>query len=347
MTNGNVCRIWGTPTGRHIASVERNTNVVSDSPRAGGTYEISLEARAPLRRMDDGEKARVTTWVVDQHLHGGLMPLITAEVVNRARDSSPLSVAKRADRLLQLIARKSIRVGEEVWILAMKAGEHDTGDDKVPQPTQNLWEALAWSESVDDREIGYLANYLNARGWLEYPYEKNRYIMVVSIDGYYRLEAQATKSLGEQSFVAMWFNDETNDAYDHGIRPAIEDAGYTAMRIDRKEHINKIDDEIVAEIRRSRFLVADYTQGSTGARGGVYWEDGFASGLGLKVIRTCRKDCMDKVALDTRQYYHILWETPEELRTALKTSILANIGEGPITPSGATRAQISKPVPSP
>ena len=114
------------------------------------------------------------------------------------------------------------------------------------------------------------------------------------------------------------------------------DAGYTAMRIDRKEHINKIDDEIIAEIRRSRFLVADFSQGDDGARGGVYFEAGFALGLGIPVIYTCRKSDIDKLHFDTRQYNHIVWETPEDLRTALKNRILAVIGEGPNGPSGAT-----------
>ena len=34
-------------------------------------------------------------------------------------------------------------------------------------------------------------------------------------------------------------------------------------------------------------------------------------GLGLRVIYTCHKDKLDKLAFDTRQYNHILWETPE------------------------------------
>ena len=42
---------------------------------------------------------------------------------------------------------------------------------------------------------------------------------------------------------------------------------------------NKIDDEIVAEIRRSKFIIADFSHGSDGARGGVYFEAGFAHGL--------------------------------------------------------------------
>ena len=57
----------------------------------------------------------------------------------------------------------------------------------------------------------------------------------------------------------------------------IKDAGYEAVRIDKQRHLNKIDDEIVAEIRRARFLVADFTQGETGPRGGVYYEAGFSS----------------------------------------------------------------------
>ena len=138
--------------------------------------------------------------------------------------------------------------------------------------------------------------------------------------------------LADQAFVAMWFADETNDAFERGIQLAIEDAGYVAMRIDRKEHINKIDDEIIAEIRRSRFLVADFSQGEAGTRGGVYFEAGFALGLGIPVIYTCRESNKGDIHFDTRQYNHIFWETPEELRDALKHRILAVIGEGPNTP---------------
>jgi hypothetical protein len=45
----------------------------------------------------------------------------------------------------------------------------------------------------------------------------------------------------------------------------------------------------MAEIRRSRFVVADYT----GQRNGVYFEAGFGLGLGLVVIPTCRADEVD------------------------------------------------------
>jgi len=49
-------------------------------------------------------------------------------------------------------------------------------------------------------------------------------------------------------------------------------------------HNEKICDKIVSEIRKSRLLVADFTDN----RGGVYFEAGFAMGLSIPVIWMCR-----------------------------------------------------------
>ena len=155
--------------------------------------------------------------------------------------------------------------------------------------------------------------------------------VTVTIDGYSRIGDLDTKIDSAQAFVAMWFSDETQKMYEEGIIPAIKDAGYKPMRIDRKPDLDKIDDEIIKEIRRSLFLVADMTHGKCGARGGVYYEAGFAYGLGKSVIFTCREDMIEKVHFDTRQYAHILWKEEElgELRKQLCSRILARIGKGP------------------
>jgi hypothetical protein len=133
-----------------------------------------------------------------------------------------------------------------------------------------------------------------------------------------------------QVFVAMWFSDATQTAYADGIEPAIRDSGYRAVRIDKKEHNNKIDDEIIAEIRRSKFLVADFTCEKEKVRGGVYFEAGFAQGLGIPVIWTVAKESLDDLHFDTRQYNHIVWDTPDTLRNLLKARIGAVIGDGPL-----------------
>ena len=63
-------------------------------------------------------------------------------------------------------------------------------------------------------------------------------------------------------------------------------------------------------------------------RGGVYYEAGFAQGLNIPVIWTCREDRMDRVHFDTRQYSHILWTGPQDLRQKLRNKIGAVIGYG-------------------
>jgi nucleoside 2-deoxyribosyltransferase len=103
------------------------------------------------------------------------------------------------------------------------------------------------------------------------------------------------------------------------------------MRIDAKEHVNKIDDEILAEIRRSKFLVADFTCETQKVRGGVYFEAGFAMALRKPVIWTCKQSSIDDLHFDTRQYNHIAWSSPDELCKKLKARIGAIIGDGPLT----------------
>ena len=155
------------------------------------------------------------------------------------------------------------------------------------------------------------------------------FVGTVTVDGYGRIAEQVANIDSSQAFVAMWFDDSMNESFETGIKSAIEDAGYNPLRIDRKDHINKIDDEIIAELRRSRFVVADFTDGVGGARGGVYYEAGFAHGLNLPVIFTCRTDAVESLHFDTNHYSHIVWSTPAELREKLKTRILAVIGQGP------------------
>ncbi len=109
-------------------------------------------------------------------------------------------------------------------------------------------------------------------------------------------------------------------------------SGYRPVRIDGKDHNNKIDDEIIAEIRRSRFVVADFTHGKSGHRGGVYFEAGFAKGLNLAVIFTCREDLINEVHFDTRQYNHIVWtaDNLDDFKKRLSQRISATLGDGPL-----------------
>ena len=152
-----------------------------------------------------------------------------------------------------------------------------------------------------------------------------------TVRGWQKLDdLKQVRTDSSQAFVAMWFHDLTTEVYSAGIDPAIRGSGFRAIRIDKKEHNNKIDDEIIAEIRRSRFLVADFTCEPKNVRGGVYYEAGFAQGLGIPVIGTCKDTSLADLHFDTRQYSHIVWKSPEDLFVQLKNCIGATIGDGPL-----------------
>jgi hypothetical protein len=136
---------------------------------------------------------------------------------------------------------------------------------------------------------------------------------------------QAGASNFAQGFVAMWFDGDLRDAWIIGFDPGIRAAGFRPFRIDNKDYVGGITDEIMAEIRRSRFVVADYT----GQVNGVYFEAGFALGLGLTVIPTCRADEIPKLHFDIKHLNTLLWNTPAELADALNKRIRAVIGAGP------------------
>jgi hypothetical protein len=172
-----------------------------------------------------------------------------------------------------------------------------------------------------------LANYLVSLGALEQTNNSQKRQLVAKGHIIYE-EMVAERAASLQVFVAMWFDPEMKAAYDNGFELAITGSGYSALRIDRKEHDGKIDDQIIAEIRRSAFMIADFTE----HRGGVYYEAGFAHGLARHVIFTCRADHLSSLHFDVRQYNTILWNTPEEIVAPLQNRILALFGAGPHKP---------------
>ncbi len=176
-----------------------------------------------------------------------------------------------------------------------------------------------------------MTTYLHKCGWDKVADDLH---VVITPNGWQEIERLQQVNMGSRiGFVAMRFNDEFKPLYDQGIEPGIRAAGYEAFRVDRKEHNNRIDDEIIASIKQSRFLVADFTED----RGGIYFEAGLAMGLGLPVVWLAREDRLEEVHFDNRQYNFITWRDGEwnELVKRLRFRLEATIGLGPLAPSGA------------
>jgi len=316
MSHSDKCLIWNTPA-EEIPTHGKDSRKI-DSPRAGGKYSITRTAIGMLDGMQDSEKSRLTTWLIDQRNIGIECPEITSETITNAKSTQPLLVIERANRLLKYFEKRIQNVGDTFSFPAAIC-DH-----------KKCLEMMAWSESTYWKDINYLIEYLIEQKWVECLKSKINEGIRITVSGYVCLaELEKTVVNSSQAFVAMWFDKSLKETYENGIKPAVESAGYRPLRIDQKEHINRVDDEIIAEIKRSRFVIADFTQDNKEARGGVYYEAGFAHGLNIPVIYTCRKDCIENIHFDTRQFNHIVWENPEDLLQQLTTRILAVIGEGP------------------
>lgn len=309
---GSRCAIWHTVATDEFETARDGMSL--NSPRAGGRYFISGSAAEMVAGCDERLKARLTSWLVDQRRWGIRCPEVMASSIDDAARYRDLTVRQRVDRLLGFIARRSRRIGA-IFSFANQ---------------ETTCAAMAWSQSTNMEEVRFLLGYIEKSGWIEV-LNAARDEHVLTIEGHARIaELESTDTESSRAFVAMWFDPSMDDAWENGIKPGIEDSGYMPVRIDKSDFNDRIDDEIIAEIRRSRFLVADFTQDGDHARGGVYYEAGFAHGLGLPVIFTCRKDVIDGglIHFDTRQYNHIVWETTDDLRKRLAERIGATIGDG-------------------
>jgi nucleoside 2-deoxyribosyltransferase len=194
-------------------------------------------------------------------------------------------------------------------------------------------------------ELNRIITYLLSEKYLTYPVRTlespERYIVTMEGLKYYQEYEKRVlrdKNKSRQCFVAMWFNDNAEhehykpnmqNVYSVAIKPAIEyEDNFISIKIDNVEHCNDINDEMISQIRKSRFMVADLT----GYRGGVYWEAGFAEGLGIPVIYTCHEQWLNSnkdleiegVHFDLNHRNMILWN--EENLDEFKQKLINRIG---------------------
>ena len=340
----NRCPIWpGYPT-EHVAESPTPEGIahIVGSARAWCDYSINAEARSLLsgedNRINARVRARLTTFLVDMRSSGDAFPLVTPELIDRAILASPMAVQKRADRLLSFIGRRCHTL-DEVFSMGDKDPAYGEQGGTVIHPIAsefpNRYGALAWTESSTEKELTYVWSYImEEKKWITSPSVINTSThedCIITPAGHARIAELSNRSDSAQAFVAMWFDCSVSHIYHDAIAPAIEAAGYDSLIINETDSLEPITDQIIAQIRRSRFLVADFTHGCNGARGSVYYEAGFAHGLNIPVIFTAREGTTPH--FDTYTYPHIFWN-PDELpafQDKLRDRILAikELGPGP------------------
>lgn len=232
-----------------------------------------------------------------------------------------------SNRLNKLMELKAPDVHEKSYkLLKWLNQETEYPSKSVLIDTSNNSALLAICWVYNQQELIYLINHLFEMGHVTKIPGNGNISLGITPRGFSYLEEFNKNSNSNLGFCAMWFDEQLNSVWEQAIEPAIKKAGYDAKRIDKHPHNQGIVDEIVALIRRSKFIVADLT----GHRNGVYFEAGFAKGLGLEVIFTCKKDDFKDVHFDLQHFNFLWWEEDklEDFQINLAWRIEQTLGYG-------------------
>ena len=304
-----------------------------DCPRCG-RFRIDRPALHDLSRAKWSNEQIAN---VSSYLRRNGDSLVTPEDLPRLAALPTPPVDEKAAWLLLEIARENPRPGTNISPPVFDLGfvkQMDEAIGVMVEPSRlgaetSLSRQLHWlgiAAAANVEELYWLTfNCLSAQGYLERG-QSDGDIRVTPL-GWKEIEQlKRVNRASRAGFVAMSFWEQYMSLFDFGIAPAITAAGYEPRRVDRYEHNNRIDDEIIALIKQSRFVVTDLTEN----RGGIYFEAGLALGLGLPVIWLVRNDRMDEVHFDNRQYNFITWEEGawDDLARRLRYRIEATIGRG-------------------
>ncbi len=308
------------------------TKVGIECPRCGRffvSYRFMASAsdeRGELGARKSRLRADVSAWIRENENRGLFLGIGFLSPRDPDSDRAAFEAARvrtfheKADRLLLAFEKKTDFAGQPlVWF------------KKIPELTARAWalnglelkEIIRFLESegrvmptggetqvkIDGKDFGVRDYFIGPAGWA------------------YLEKLKELRPDSMQAFVAMPSSDEMLRVYEKALRPAIEnDAKYKALLILLHEHVNRIDDEILVQIKRSRFMVADVT----GQNANVTFEAGYALGLGLPVIWTCRDDEDKGKLFDIRQYNCCFWKPDDlkSLRERLAYRIEALIGKG-------------------
>lgn len=269
-----------------------------------GQFNISRSAEQILR--NNPVDYRVSAWIREHHEFDREPPKITTYILEEIlKNLSGYKISEKQMLLMRAIERRTDYPGAEVLM----------STEDYP---------LAWAKNGD--ELRYLLNALAERKLISL--NKKGIASIVSTiilpEGWDYIDKHFSQpALINRAFVAMSFDEELDPVWEKGIKPAVESAGYIPHRVDKEPHIGRIDAKIIADIKDSRFVIADVTE----QKQGVYFEAGFALGLKLPVIWCVKRDDLENVHFDTRQYYHVVWDTPDDLKEKLYDVICAVIGK--------------------
>jgi hypothetical protein len=312
------CRLCGKPVEITDVLTPGSPNYVVTC-RTCGVYEADDGAWAMFAKMD--------TDPADRHLLSALTRTAPFRQVGRLLIDASSYVALREGRIREptLVERRESVLDWLAFESRKNSRVSHYGALVRFNPAVDYPVAYCRPVDGDWHEWNFIINPLLTRELIDNP---DNGALRITDQGWELIETRP-RATGTVGFVAMKF--KGMDYLYAAIAAGIERAGYKPTRIDQEDYIGGVMDQIVAKIRESRFVVADFT----GNRGGVYYEAGFAFGLNLPVFTVCRHDHIsgdDPVHFDVQHLNLLTWEEGKlaELTARLEARIVAVLGRGPL-----------------
>ena len=191
--------------------------------------------------------------------------------------------------------------------------------------------SIAYSRSWS--EVDTMLAELASLGYTKQSVMVNQNLYHITARGFERAETLLTTNLESRKvFVAMQFSKPNVMAeLQYAIKPACEACGFEAFITSDNEYNSGIIDEIISQIRQSKFVIADLTYANNGA----YYEAGYSTALGREVIHCCKESWLmergadgvlrNKLHFDVAHLNVIIWKDADDLRERLVKRIRAII----------------------
>ena len=339
------CPVWSTFA--HIKEDDSGRTVAS--PRAGGLYRPDSSTEPQLAQLTPEAKGDLSYGIYQHNRRYRLFDRLW-RLVGPHRDWSEepdvvlahQPVELNAQHLEYLLAQQPTTEARILgYMQELVRHQAQVRPNLIALPANGnemdlLQAASGCRESYGQAELEDFHAYAEQQKWI---WRNDTGDIRVNLSGHmYVDENTRRESLLAQGFIALWFDETETGKVSPAIEGAIRDAGYTPLRIDRDPHTSSIPDQVVHQLRQSRFVVADLTShrlcdSDELGRRNVYYEAGFAAGADLEVIFTCREDCYvpEKVASDIRHFHVLRWEDHnlKRFRQELRERILARVRPGP------------------
>jgi nucleoside 2-deoxyribosyltransferase len=263
-----------------------------------------------------------SSWIQKQNKVNGKPPLITSDKYEMLKTIPDITLKHKLEIFMQKIYQCF--------------DQNATSDVSIDLNREPSWLSLTWAKNEGEfysiieeaNSMGLIESVTdNMNLMMELKYSKIPNVKKITFKGREFVESLGqTTVVSNKIFMAFYFTDEMKESFEETTKRAVTDASdgkLIAVRVSTSGTPidTKIDDALITMLKSSKVVIADFT----GQRQAVYYEAGYAMGMGIPVIWTCREDEVNKLSFDTRQYPHILWKDKDDLYKQLTARLSAQI----------------------